>query len=146
MFAGTHVRMKEQPSGRLIDQRIRNRIMEAIETFADGDDGVRREGPAKYFENFYDWIPHRDYGGMRPNSAITPEESLLLVEVSSIVDDACDATPVNMTAEEFIATGWPRRIQPIALDAIHFMRERGRFSEDQEEEKPSKRKYSGSGR
>ena len=34
---------EEQPSDRLIDQRIRNRIMEALETLADGDEGVRRE-------------------------------------------------------------------------------------------------------
>jgi hypothetical protein len=129
--------MEEQPSERLIDQRLRNRIMEAVEILADGDDGVRREWPAEYFESFYDWIPHRRTGKMRPNCAITADERALLLAVSSILDDACDATPDHMTADELIATGWPRRIQPVALKALDLMRRRGRFSEDREEDTPS---------
>ena len=129
--------MEEQPSDRLLDQRTRNRIMDAVETLADGDEGVRREGPGEYFESFYDWIPHRGHGGMRPNSAISPDEEALLREVSSILDDACDATPGNMTADELIATGWPKRIQTVAYKALTLMRLRGRFSEENEEEAPS---------
>ena len=127
----------QQPSDRLIDQRIRNRIMEAVEILADGDEGVRRELPAEYFESFYDWIPHRGDGEMRFNSTMTDEERILLLEVSSILDDACDATTGNMTADEFIATGWPKRIQPVASKALGLMCERGRFSEAQEEDAPS---------
>ncbi len=114
--------MDEKPSDRIIYQRIRNRIMEAVLTLADGDDGVRQVEFAEYFEGFYDWIPHRARGGMRPNSAITADERALLLEISSILDDACDATPVNMTADELIATGWPKRIQPVALKALILMR------------------------
>ena len=129
--------MEEQLSDRLVDQRIRNRIMEAVETLADGDEGVRRESPGEYFESFYDWIPHRDNGGMHPNSAISPDEEALLLEISGILDDACDATPCNMTADELIATGWPNRIQPFARKALDLMRVRGRFSEENEEDAPS---------
>ncbi|MBU6426419.1 MAG: hypothetical protein KGQ69_08805 [Rhodospirillales bacterium] len=129
--------MEEQLSQRLIDQRIRNRIMEAVETLADGDDGVRREWPDEYFESFYDVIPHRNRGGMYPNSAITADEKILLLALSHIVDVACDATPNNMTADELIATGWPQRIQPIASKALSLMRSRGRHREDQEEDSPS---------
>jgi glycine cleavage system aminomethyltransferase T len=74
---------------------------------------------------------------MRPNSAITPDEEALLFEVSGILDDACDATPGNMTADELIATGWPKRIQPVAYKALNLMRVRGRFSEENEEDAPS---------
>jgi len=129
--------MEDKPSDRIIDQRIRNRIMEAVTTLAAGDDGVRRVSPAEYFESFYDWIPHRGDGEMRPNSAITADERALLLDLSSILDDACDATDGNMTADEFIATGWPKRIQPVALKALNPMRERGRFSEEKEEDAPS---------
>lgn len=129
--------MEEQPTDRLIDQRIRNRIMEAVETLADGDEGVRREWPTEYFESFYDWVPHRGDGGMRSNSAISPDEKALLLEVSGILDDACDATPGNMTADELIATGWPKRIQTVAYKALTLMRVRGRFSEETEEDAPS---------
>lgn len=129
--------MEEQPSDRLIDQRIRNRIMDAVETLADGDEGVRRKWPADYFESFYDWVPHHGDGGMRSNSAISRDEEASLREVSSILDDACDATPANMTADELIATGWPKRIQPVARRALNLMLVRGRFSENKEVDAPS---------
>jgi hypothetical protein len=129
--------MEDNPSHRIIDQRIRNRIMEALLTLAEGDEGVRQLWPTEYFESYYDWIPHRDHGGIRPNSTITADERALLFEVSSILDDACDATPGKMTADELIATGWTKRIQPVALKALILMRERGRFSEEQEEDTPS---------
>jgi hypothetical protein len=112
--------------------------MEAVKMLADGDDGVGREWPAEYFEKFYDWIPHRGSGEMRSNSAVRAEERALLLAVSSILDDACDATLGNLTADELIATGWPRRIQPVALKALDLVRRRGRFSEDREEDTPSR--------
>lgn len=39
MFAGTRIHMKEQPSDRLIDHRIRNRTINVVSTLPDGDDG-----------------------------------------------------------------------------------------------------------
>jgi hypothetical protein len=96
---------------------------------------VRRVWPTEYFESFYDSIPHRDDGGIPANSAVTADEGASLLELSGVLDDACDATPANMTAEEFIATGWPKRIQPVALKALKLMRGRGRFSEEKEEDK-----------
>jgi len=129
--------MEEHPSDRLVDQRIRNRIMEAVETLPDGDNGVRREWPDEYFESFYDWIPHRDDGEMPLSSTISADERALLMNVSRLLDDACDATPKNMTADELIATGWPKRIQSVALQARNLMRQRGRFIEEQEEDTPS---------
>ena len=129
--------MEDRPSDRIIDQRIRNRIMESVQTLADGNDGVHRVWPTEYFEEYYDWVPHRREGGLAPNSAISDDERALLQDVSRILDDACDATPAVMSADEFIATGWPARIQPVALKALNRMRERGRFSEDREEDSPS---------
>ena len=129
--------MDKHPSERLIDQRVRNRIMEAVHTIADGEEGVRREWPDDYFENFYTWIPHHSDGNMPSNSTIGPEERTGLLELSAILDKACDATPKIMTADEFIDTGWPKRVQPIAQKVLRLMLERGRFSEDQEETEPS---------
>ena len=111
--------------------------MEVVETLADGDDGVRWVGIHEYFESFYDWIPHREDGAICSNSAITADEQALLLEVSNILDDACDTTPGGMTDDEFIATGWPKRVQPVALKALILMRERGWFCEEQEEDAPS---------
>jgi hypothetical protein len=55
--------MDNEISDRLLDQRCRNRIIEVIETLAAGDEGVRGVGAKEYFEQFYDWLPHRDHGG-----------------------------------------------------------------------------------
>lgn len=126
---------EERPSDRIIDQRARNRILEAVATLAAGNEGVLAVWPTEYFESFYDWIP---YGGKQhPNSAISAEEQSRLSDVSKILDLACDSTPQLMTADEFIATGWPTRIQPVAQQALSVMLKRGRFSEDQEEQEPS---------
>ena len=129
--------MEGKPSPRLVDQRLRNRIIEAVCTLAQGDQGVRKVWPVEYFEQFYDQIPHYSDGEMHPNSAITAEERSLLSKVSEVLDQACDATPRNMTADELIGTGWQERIQVVAQRALTFMLERGRFSEDQEEEDPA---------
>lgn len=126
---------EEQPSDRIIDQRIRNRILEAVATLAAGSEGVLAVWPTEYFESFYDWIP---YGGKQhPNSTISADEQSGLSHVSKMLDLACDSTPQLMTADEFIATGWPTRIQPVAQQALSLMLKRGRFSEDQEEQEPS---------
>jgi hypothetical protein len=129
--------MEREPSDRLIDQRVRNRIMEAVAILADGDDGVRQVSAKEYFLIFYDYIPHRDEGAMYPNSAITAEEFALLREVSRMLDDACDDTPQFVTEDELIASGWPKRIRPIAQKALKTMQGRGRFSEEREEYVPS---------
>jgi hypothetical protein len=130
--------MEEKPSHRIIDQRIRNRIMEAVETLAMGNEAVRLVWPTEYFESFYDWIPHG--GEQHPNSAISTDEQAKLSEVSKLLDEACDATPQIMTADELIATGWPERVRPVAQEALSLMLKRGRFSEDQEEQEPSSKR------
>lgn len=112
--------------------------MDAVQILADGDRGVRRLWPDEYLAQFHDYIPHRRDGTMRANSAITSHEQAALMEVSRIVDDARDATPASLLAEEFIATGWPKQIQRVALKALKLMRERGQFSDEREEEVPSK--------
>jgi hypothetical protein len=123
--------MKDEPSSRVIDQRVRNRIMDALETLALSDEGVRAVWPTEYFEGFYDLIPHG--GEPYPNSCIGYEERAALSRVSKIVDEACDATPSIMTADELIVSGWPERIRPIAQDALSLMEARGRFNEEHEE-------------
>ena len=129
--------MEQEVSERIIHQRMRNRIMESLIALADGNDGVRREWPDEYFCSFYDWIPHRGDGGMYPNEAIIEQERKALVKVAALMDEACDATPQIISADEFIATGWPERIQPAARQALELMKNRGLFREDIEEQEPS---------
>jgi hypothetical protein len=128
--------MTERPSDRLVEQRIRNRIMEAVLTLAQGDEGVRREWPGEYFESFFDFVP---YGSTAwsSNTALNEREKAKLLELAGLVDQACDATRTLTDAEELIATGWPSKIQPLARQTLNLFLERGRFDEQKEEETPS---------
>lgn len=131
--------MQDRPSERIVDQRLRNRIIEAVLNLAYGKTGVLDVGFAEYFNTFYDWMPAYDEGEVYPNSAMTHDECAALERVRRVVDAACDATPNDMSEEEFIRTGWPARIQPVAREALELMARRGRFAEDREETEPSQR-------
>lgn len=125
-----------EPSRRLLDQRLRNRIMELAEMLADGDEAVRLMGTTDYFERFYDFVPHRDDGVPFPNDAMTADGHTALLRLCKVMDDACDDAGA-MEPDEFIDTGWPPRVQTIARALFELMARRGKFSEDFEEQQPS---------
>ncbi|MFC2967837.1 hypothetical protein [Acidimangrovimonas pyrenivorans] len=70
--------MTEQISDRLLDRRLRNRVMEAVDILADGGLGLRAVGHADYFEIFHGCIPRREDGEMNTNSAINAAERAAL--------------------------------------------------------------------
>jgi len=129
--------MSDKVSARVVDQRVRNRIIEAIDVLAMGDEGVRLFGASAYFEQFYDFVPHSDDGEMPVMDSMTPEEVAAVKEVSCILDAACDATQEIHDPEELIATAWPLRVAAIAQKTHDLMVRRGRFSEEHEEKEPS---------
>lgn len=129
--------MNDGISPRVIDQRLRNSIMESLFTLAKGDAGVRDLDAIEYFESFFDFVPHQDEREIYPNSAMNMDERLAVTEVGKIMSAACDATPSDVSMEELIESGWPARVQPIARKALELMIQRGRFIEDQEEAEPS---------
>ena len=65
--------MTETVSDRIIDQRLRNRIMEVIEIIAMGEEGVLAVGFDEYFEKFYDFVPYET--GVYPNSTLSADEA-----------------------------------------------------------------------
>jgi hypothetical protein len=73
---------------------------------------------------------------MHANGAMTESEQALLGVLSGMIDDACDATPRQVTEAQLIDSGWPRLIQPFAQEALAEMLRRGRFSEEREEIAP----------
>ena len=125
--------MPTEPSPRLVDQRVRNRIMEAADLLAMGEGGVRLVGFSAFFELFYDWIPHHEDGPLPPNAALTSEERSGLERLRNVLDEACDATPGEMSVAAFIATGWPDRIAEAAASALEVLGRRGPAPEDAED-------------
>jgi hypothetical protein len=126
-----------KPSERVVEQRLRNRVMEALETLADGDPGVLDCGAGEYFNQFYDWIDDDSPWEWREWGSLTLGEVEALDKVLELMNAACEATPQYVTEDELITSGWPTRIQPFAATALQLMRDRGWFDEDAEEAEPS---------
>jgi len=128
---------RDQPSERIIEQRLRNRAIEALEALAAGDDEVRSMGKSEYLNLFFDTIDDDIPWRWREWSTFTPDEIAALDIVQRALVDAIAATPQIRAVDEFIASGWPACITPVAAAALRLMQTRGRFSEDREEDSPS---------
>ena len=126
----------EEPSRRLVDQRIRNRMMEEALRLSHGDEDVQWTSAPDYFEDFFDWF---EYTGpiVSENSAINEKEKVALAALLSAMQQAIRETPPDASEDQLIAGGWPRRIAPLAKVALDVFLERGRFSEEVEQEMPS---------
>ena len=127
----------ERPSARVVEQRLRNRLMDALEPMSQGDDGVRAVGVVEYVEMFFDVIRDDPPLDWRTWSCFTPEEVAAVDVVLRVVSTACDATPGIDDADRFIASGWPEQIRGPASAALDLMTARGRFDEEREETEPS---------
>jgi len=128
----------ERPSERIVEQRLRNRVMESLVALSQGNAGVRSVGVGEYIEQFFDTVNDDSPWHWRDWSCFTPEEVEGLDAVHGLLKAACAATPhITTDDDDFIASGWPDRIQPAARKALDVMQARGRFREDIEEERPS---------
>jgi hypothetical protein len=127
----------DRPSERLVEQRLRNRAMEALVALSEGDRGVQSVSVGEYVNQFFDVIDDDIPWHWREWSCFTPEEVAALDRVQQLLLAACAATPRTCTDDEFIASGWPAELQPAAASALELMHARGRFREDIEEEVPS---------
>jgi hypothetical protein len=131
--------MAETPSQRIIDQRVRNRTIDALEPLAGGNWGARTVGAVEYVEMFLDVVSEgpESWPRWQDNPTYTEGEVAALTKVHDLLVQACEATAPIRDDQQFVASGWPRRIQPDAAEALALMLRRGRFSEDQEEEEPA---------
>ncbi|MGW7686797.1 hypothetical protein ACWGID_39020 [Kribbella sp. NPDC054772] len=120
-------------SGRVVEQRVRNRVIEVLEILADGDGGVLLVGVGDYFNLFFDWVDEPP----RALSTYTAEEFEQVGRVLAVVNEALAATEGLEQVDEIIESGWPTRIAVVAREAFAVMAARGRFSEDAEEAEPS---------
>jgi hypothetical protein len=79
----------DEPSKRLVQQRMRNRAIEALETLADGEEGVRAAGVVEYVEEFFDVIDDRAPWHWKEWSTFTPEEVIAIDRVQQLMLEAC---------------------------------------------------------
>jgi hypothetical protein len=117
--------MSEQVSNRLVDQRVRNRVIEVLELLADGNDGLLAVGDKEYVNLVFDWVDDEIPGGWRSNSTYVPDEVERIEVVHRAMLDALDGT-AGMDLDETAASGWPTRIQPLAAQALALSATHGR--------------------
>ena len=135
-YQGAGRGVMDDVSPRLVDQRIRNRIIEQLECLANGDAYVRDYGPNGYLNAFFDWMPIEDRESFE-NAAMTSEEVASVEGVRALMMQASNLTPHVLEEAEFISSGWPKRIAEPASDAVKLLTGRGRFSESVEENEPT---------
>jgi hypothetical protein len=125
--------MGEEVSERVVDQRLRNRIMYEMHSLTEG---ISLLGVASYFNCFFDYTDMHNDDQPLPNSTMTEEEQSALAELCQLMNLACDVSN-HMSDEELIASGWIERIKPKASEVLKIFLKRGLFGEDVEESEPS---------
>jgi hypothetical protein len=121
-------------SERLLDQRLRNRMMEEMSALAEWEETLEW-GAGEYFNNFFDFFP--DTPPLPDNSTLSEDEREALTCVLLLMAEAANSTPRHVTTPQLRTSGWPQRIAPAARTALELMRVRGCFSEELEEVEPS---------
>lgn len=132
--------MSENPSERLVDQRVRNRIMDSMSWLAKGAEAVRRMSPQEFFVMFYDWVDDDNPVCPWPDGApkmMTPAEVDAVTKVLAVVNAAVAEIDDIEDDTIVVASGWLERISPVARAALDLMLIRGCFDEEFEESEPS---------
>ena len=122
--------MNTPMSDRVLDQRLRNGIIERLQMLVDWTETVAAIGATGYFNSFFDVLP--DKPPLPINTALSSEEREALTEVLDLMDRAASCTGQNVTDEELITSAWPMRIGEQANSALSIMMVRGKLSDDVE--------------
>lgn len=136
--------MSENPSERLVEQRMRNRIMDAMSWLAEGPESVRRMSSQEFFEMFYDWVDDENPVWPWPKGApetMTPSEVDAVTKVLEVVNAAVAELEDIHDDIIVIGSGWLERISPVARAALDLMLIRGCFDEEIEEGQPSNKTF-----
>jgi hypothetical protein len=129
---------QDEPSERLMAQFLRNRAIDVLAVLAAGDEGLAQVGAERWFNDFFTVFDEEGPAGpFHTWSTLTPEEEKGLGGVHFLMVMAAETTPPIVTDEELLEMRWPARVQPLARDVHRLLAERGRFSEDVEEDEPS---------
>jgi len=134
--------MSENPSKRLVEQRVRNRIMNALTWLAEGAEAVRRMSAKEFFLMFYDWVDDEAAVWAWPKGApetMTPAEVDAVTNVLEVVNAAAEEIDDITDDAMVITSGWLERISPVAKAALDLMLTRGCFDTEIEENEPSNR-------
>lgn len=133
-----------RPSKRLVDQRVRNRIMDALSLLAEGGSASHGMRQDDAFEFFYDWVDDAGPGLTWPKSApgtMTHREVDAVSAVLSVINAAAKELN-NIECRDFgVRSGFQDHVSHIAQEALDLMLARGCFDEEKEEGEPSNESF-----
>ncbi|MDR2128957.1 MAG: hypothetical protein LBP52_07820 [Burkholderiaceae bacterium] len=121
----------ENPSPQIVDQRVRNRIIEMLEWLVECETTPPDCGMDELINGWEDWVPAPFEPGLYLPPVFTEAEQELICRVSRAVDVFCDATPKSITdARAAIQLPQWAAVIAAARSALLVMLERGRMPEE----------------
>lgn len=127
--------MENEPSDRLLNQRVRNRIMEELSCLAEGQEGLRSQG-SDYRLAFLDWFPNAPK--LNPATDIMlPAECDAVADVLAQVLRYSKVEGHGANQDRLTELEIAEEIAPLAHKALEILNARGRFDEKTEEETPT---------
>ena len=124
------------PSVRVVEQRIRNRLIEYLEMLITYEAGPRTVDLNEVINQWEDWNPPaHSQDSQFPEPTYTRSEAALLSLVAEAWEAFCVATPQNISSlsEVVRAPQW-RSLVAAADSALHELLRRGKLSEESEVE------------
>ena len=143
--AGRHERESgleaEQPSDRIVEQRIRNRVIEYFEMVSSlaAQQAYEEKGPPfvnvpyEIINQWEDWIPNDPRSDIKPLSVFSPEEMAALGEYQGVWEKAADELPDDYPELLSVQSlpGWEQLTRSAGV-ASEVFGHRGRMPEDRE--------------
>jgi hypothetical protein len=129
---------KESPTPRVVEQRIRNRIIEILELASSFERQHKYQSaqvchvPNELLNQWWDWV---DLSRGEPGPPVySAEEVAAIRRYDGVLNAVADSTPPWLPdLEQLVSTASWRRLRDEAAAALVVFLVRGRFSEDQEQ-------------
>jgi hypothetical protein len=129
---------EEKPTDRIIDQRIRNRIIETLELAASFDDQFEYQAhqvchvPDQVILWWYDWVGDPIRPDFDP-PVFSPAELEAILRYHAVMESICDQIPGRLPdLEHLVTTDYWQHLRAAAAEALAIFQLRGRFSEHHE--------------
>lgn len=120
------------PNAQLVEQRVRNRVIEWLELVADYEASPPSFDLNEVLNQWEDWNPHSPPNLESFRSPVyTSSEAVLLVRVGHAWQEFCNETPKVITQEssELARPQWIQLVSA-ATSALSELRRRGKLPED----------------
>ena len=115
----------------VIDQRVRNRLIEYLEMISEYDSSPPEFDLNETLNQWEDWTPQPWNERFFPKPTFTPEETKALKSVNESWIELCESTPANISDEPAVTktSAWTDFTEKSKL-ALEIMSQRGLLDEE----------------